>query len=104
MNHIMIISFVVGMALALTVIGIRRFHMKRRARTLLAQHPGAEETSIYLQFYSPFPWDKQREMDAKIAEMQPQGWTFLRASSASLFRTMRSWGGGLTLHFIWTKI
>ena len=50
----------------------------------------------------PFPWDKQREMDAKIAEMQQQGWTFLRASSAGFLRAMRSWGGGLTLHFIRT--
>ena len=47
---------------------------------------------------------KQREIDAKIAEMQPQGWTFLRAIEASPLRTIRSRGGGLTLHFIRTKV
>jgi hypothetical protein len=104
MNYIIIIPFVVGMTLALTVFGIRRFRMERQARTLLGQHPGAEQTSVYLQLYSPFPWDKQREMDTKIAEMQRQGWTFLRASSASFLRAMRSWGGAMTLHFIRTKI
>ena len=104
MNYIIIIPFVIGMALALTVFGIRHSRMERQARALLGQHPGAEQTSVYLQLYSPFPWDKQREMDAKIAEMQQQGWTFLRASSASFFRAMRSWGGGMTLQFIRTKV
>jgi len=74
------------------------------AREILAQYPGAEQTSVYLELHSTFPGDKQREIDAKIAEMQPQGWTFLRAMEASPLRTLRSWGGGLTLHFIRTKI
>ncbi len=100
MHYIMFILFFVGMAAALTVFGIRRFRMDRQARELVGQNPGAEQTSVCLQLYSPFPWDKQREMDAKIAEMQQQGWTFLRASSASVFRAMRSWGGAMTLHFI----
>jgi hypothetical protein len=32
--------------------------------------------------------------------MASVGWTFLRAAEASPLRTIRSWGGGLTLHFI----
>lgn len=104
LNCIIIIPFVAGMALALTLFGIRPFRMERQARVILGQHPGAEQTSVYLQLYSPFPWDKQREMDAKIAEMQRQGWTFFRASSGSFFRAIRSWGGGLTLHFIRMKV
>ena len=83
---------------------IPRFRMERRARALLAQHPGAEQTSVYLGLHSTFAGGKQREIDAKIAEMQPQGWTFLRAMEASPLRTMRSWGGGLTLYFIRTKV
>jgi hypothetical protein len=83
---------------------IPRFQMERRARALLAEHPGAEHTSVYLELHSTFAWDKKREIDAKIAEMQPQGWTFLRAMEASPLRTIRSWGGGLTLHFIRTKV
>jgi hypothetical protein len=78
--------------------------MERRAAELLAQHPGAEQTSVYLELHSLFAWDKQRELDAKIAEMQPQGWTFLRAAAASPLRTIHSCGGGLTLHFIRTRV
>jgi hypothetical protein len=103
MNFIIVAPFVAGVACALTVFAIRRFRMERRARVLLSQHPSAEQTSLCLQFYSPFPWDKQREMDAKIAEMDRQGWTFLRASSADFLRAMRSWGGAMTLQFIRTK-
>ncbi len=83
---------------------VPRFRMERRARALLAQHPGAEQTSVYLELHSTFAWDKKRETDAKIAEMQPQGWTFLRAMEASPLRAIRSRGGGLTLHFIRTKV
>lgn len=104
MNYIILIPFVVGVACAWTVFGIRRLRMERRARALLSQHPRAEQSSLCLQLESPFPWDKQREMDAKIAEMHQQGWTFLRASSAGFLRAMRSWGGALTLHFIRTKV
>ena len=104
MNYIIIIPFAFGLAAALTVFGIRRIRMERRARALLSQHPRAEQTSICLQLYSPFPWDKQREMDAKIAEMHQEGWTLLRASSAGFLRAMHSWGGALTLQFIRTKV
>jgi hypothetical protein len=104
MNYTTVIPFVAGITLALTVFGIRRFRMERQARVLLGLHPGAPQTSIYLQLYSPFPWDKQREMDTKIAEMQQQGWTYLRASSAGFLQAMGSWGGGLTLHFIRTSV
>ena len=104
MHYIVIIAFFVGMAFALTVSGIRRFRMEQQARALLGQHPGAEQTSVCLQLYSPFPWDKKREMDAKIADMRAQGWTLLRTTSGGFFRAMRSWGGGLTLHFIRTTV
>jgi hypothetical protein len=83
---------------------VPRFRMERRARALLSQNPNVEQTSVYLELHSTFAWDKQREIDAKIAEMQPQGWTFLRAMEANPLRTIRSWGGGLTLHFIRTKV
>ena len=78
--------------------------MQRHARKILAKHPGAEQTSIYLELHSTFAGGKQREIDAKIAEMQPQGWTFLRAAEANPLRTLLSWGGGLTLYFIRTEV
>ena len=81
-----------------------RLRMERRASALLAQYPGAEQTSVFLKLHSTFAWNKQREVDAKTAEMQPQGWTFLRLSAASPLRTFSLWGGGVTLHFIRTKV
>jgi hypothetical protein len=81
-----------------------RLRMERRASALLAQHPNAEQTSVYLKLHSIFAWNKQREVDAKIAEMQPQGWTFLRLLEDNPLRMIRSSDGGVTLHFIRTKI
>ena len=102
---VLVLAPVVISLLVLTVVVLpRRIRMERHARSILAQHPGAEQTSVHLELHSTFAWDKQREMDAKIAEMHQEGWTFLRASSAGFFRAMRSWGGALTLHFIRTKI
>jgi hypothetical protein len=74
--------------------------MERRARELRDLHPQADQASCYLAFRSTFSWGKQREMDELIAEMARDGWTFLRATAANPLRTMRSWGGGLNLHFI----
>jgi hypothetical protein len=90
------IAFVIVLAVVLP----RRIRMERCARALLAQHPDAERTSIYLAFHSGWPSGKEKEMDAKISEMSTAGWTFLRGAEASPLRTIRSWGGGLTLHFI----
>ncbi len=78
----------------------KRIRMERRARALLAQHPDAEQTSVYLEFRSGWYRGKEQEMDATIAKMATHGWTFLRASAANPLRTIRSWGGGLHMHFI----
>lgn len=83
------------------VIALRwRMRMERRARELLRQHPHAERKSVYLAFGSGWPTNKQREMEAKIAEMRSSGWTFLRATEASPLRSLFSWGGGVTLQFL----
>jgi hypothetical protein len=81
---------------------IPRFRMERRAHALLAQYPGAKRTSVYLSFHSTLADGKKREIDAKVAEMKAQGWTLLRYMETNPLRTIRSWGGGLTLHFIRT--
>ncbi len=94
----------IPIVIALAMVLPRRIRMERRARALLAQHPDAERSSVYFEFRSRWYRGKGREMDAKIAEMARNGWTFLRATEASPLRTIRSWGGGLTLHFIRTKV
>ena len=106
MNHVTIILLcaIPALLLFVFVVAIPRYRMEQRARGLLAQHPDAERTSVYLELHSRFAAGKQREIDAKIAEMQPRGWTFLRAMEASPLRTLFSWGGGLTLHFIRTRV
>jgi hypothetical protein len=90
----------VPMLIALGIALRERIPMERRARLLLAQFPDAEQTSIYLPFGSAWPSVKRREMELKIAEMENAGWTFLRGAEANPLRTLRSWGGGMTLHFI----
>lgn len=104
MNYIPILLLCAIPALLLIVlVVIPRVRMERRARTLLANHPTAELTSVYLELHSTFAGGRQRAIDAKIAEMQPQGWIFLRAREANPLSTLFSWGGGLTLHFIRTR-
>ena len=78
----------------------RRLRMERRARDILAQHPDAEQTSVYLQFHSIKWSEKRKSHEAMVADMAAKGWTFLRASEASLKRTSVTWAGGVTLHFI----
>ena len=92
MNYITMILLcaIPAILLFMFYVGVPRFRMERRARALLAQHPGAEQTSVYLELHSTFTGGKQREIDAKIAEMQPLGWTFLRAMEASPLRTIFS--------------
>jgi hypothetical protein len=106
MNYSMIILLVaipIFFLLGFAII-IPRFQMERRAHILLAQHPDSERTSVYLPLHSTWAWQKQREIDAKIADMKVEGWSFLRGREASPLRTIFSWGGGLTLHFIRTKV
>ena len=102
MNNTMMILLMVFPVVVVIVFSILipRFRMERRARALLAQHPGAERTSVSLPFRSTWASGKRREMDAKIAEMRADGWTFLRAVEASPLRTIPTWGGSLTLQFI----
>lgn len=78
----------------------RRIRMERRARELLAGHPGAEQTSVYLQFHSAKWSEKRKAHETMVADMAGQGWTFLRASEASPLRTAFTWAGGVNMHFI----
>jgi Na+-transporting methylmalonyl-CoA/oxaloacetate decarboxylase gamma subunit len=93
-------------ALVLTILPpfvMARLKAERRAKGLRAAMPEAETSSIYLAFNgrsSREPAAKQAAMDSQIAEMARDGWTFLRATEASPFKTLRAFGGGLNLEFI----
>jgi len=78
----------------------RRIRMERRARKLLAEHPGAEQTSVYLQFDSVKWSEKRKAHETMVADMATKGWTFLKASEANLKRTSVTWAGGVNMHFI----
>ena len=78
----------------------RRMRVERRARKLLAEHPGAERTTVYLEFKSAKWSEKQRAHDALVADMAAKGWTFLKAGEASPLRTCFSWAGGVNMHFV----
>ncbi len=98
--NIILVAHALTILVLLAIILPTRLRMARRARALLAEHPHTEQTSIYLAFRVARPGAKRLAMDARIAEMATAGWTFLRASEANPLRTLRSWGGGLHLHFI----
>ena len=101
MNILLVLLFVALPFVIILMLALpKRVRMERRARELLSQHPQAERTSVYLAFHSGGASGKQREMEAKISEMQSSGWTFLRAHESSPLRTLLSWGGGVTLQFI----
>ncbi|MCC7376743.1 MAG: hypothetical protein IT581_18935 [Verrucomicrobiales bacterium] len=97
---LVVIALHVVAVLVLTTIFVlpERIRMERRSQQLLRAHPGAGRKSVYLSF--PTVMGKRAAMDAKIAEVEADGWTFLRATEANPWRTLRSWGGGLTLQFI----
>jgi len=78
----------------------RRIRMERRARKLLAEHTGAEQTSLYLQFHSIWWSEKRKAHETMVADMATKGWTFLRASEASPKTTSVTWAGGVNMHFI----
>ena len=83
-----------GLLFVVALVLPRRIRTERRARALLAKHEDAERLSFYLEFRSGWKGGKEREMDAKIAEIATDGWLFLRATAANPLRTIRSWGGG----------
>ena len=78
---------------------VPHYRIRRRQLALLARHPGAELTSVYLALHSTWAWGKRREIDAKIAEMKAQGWTCLRGAEVRPLRKIRPWDSDLTLHF-----
>lgn len=101
MNSILVYIALQGLVLLLLIavfVVPERIRMERRARRLLSSHPNAERKSVYLSF--PSAMGRRAVMEARIAEIETDGWTYLRATEASPWRTLRSWGGGLNLHFI----
>ena len=97
---IIVIPLVIIFVVLAIVIFPRRIRMEQRARKLLAEHPDAEQTTVYLQFHSAKWSEKQKAHEAMVADMAAKGWTFLRASEANLLKTSFTWAGGVNMHFI----
>ena len=97
-----LVALLAAMPMAVVLIAVlpSRLRAERRARELLAQHPAAERTCIYVAFASAWSNAKRQQIDDQIKDMRRRGWTFLRASEANPLRTFCSWGGGVNLHFI----
>lgn len=79
-------------------VSVPRAKMEARAAALEASHTFHERTSVYLPLRGTFSGTKQKQIDAKVAEMARQDWVYLQASSAG-WKTLTSWGGGIHLHF-----
>ena len=98
--EIFIVFLTVLFFIAVPSIIIPRFNMKHHADDLLKEMPIHERTTIYLAFSDIFPSGKKRAIDAKVSEMKDDEWTLLKMGEANPLRTLRSWGGGLNMHFI----
>ena len=70
------------------------------ADAVLARLEDPEERVEYLALGSAWPVAKRRAMESRIGEIEQEGWTWLKATSAPFKKTIRSWGGGLYLHFV----
>jgi hypothetical protein len=79
-----------------------RVRLEQRARAVLAQIPDAELTTVFLPFAG---WHflaagaKQEAITAKVVEMSGERWIYVRATEASLARTLQLVGGGVNLQF-----
>ena len=98
-----IIAFLFPAAMAVGVfvwVMTARAKMHARADAILAVMAGPEERVELLLFRSSFAPGKGREQDARVREVEMDGWTFLKATMAPFSKTIRSWGGGVNLHFV----
>jgi hypothetical protein len=77
-----------------------RCGMERRATELTQRFPDAEQISEVVSLCSNWSAGKQRELEARIAQMQDQGWIYLRTTAVSPLVSLRHWGGAVRLHFI----
>ena len=77
-----------------------RARMLARADAILAMMDNPEERVELLLFQSGFAPGKGREQEARVHEVEKDGWTFLKATAAPFGKTIRSWGGGVNLHFV----
>ena len=84
-------------------IGIPRIKMELRAKRILSQMPNHEITSSLVIFHSASPSQKRVVINEKIAEMESNGWLFLKSAEANPLKTILYWGGGLKLYFIKNK-
>jgi len=74
--------------------------MEVRAKKLLSQIPNHEIQSFFIPFTAAFPPGKRAVMEKKIAEMESQGWIYLKSGEANLLKTFKYRGGGLNISFI----
>ncbi len=103
MNSLIIIGFswiIFFVLLAIVIFIVARVRMELRAQKLLEQIPNHEIKIMYVSFKSGFAPGKRLEMNAKIAEMEKEGWVYLKSREANPLKTIKSWGGGLNMYFV----
>jgi hypothetical protein len=92
-------SLIILLALSLFV-GIPRIRMEIRAKKVLSQMPSHEIKSFFITFDPALSSGKRIIIDKKIAEMESQGWIYLKCSEANPLKTIKYRGGGLNMYFI----
>lgn len=71
-----------------------------RAESLLENTGGFVEHQELLHFRRTSPWGKQRELETLAAQREAEGWLYWKITAANPLRTVGSWGGGVTVHFV----
>ncbi len=74
--------------------------METRAKKILSQIPDHQIQSVFVSFDSVFPSGKRAIMEKKIAEMENQGWVYLKSGEVNPLKTFKYQGGGLNMFFI----
>ncbi len=93
-------SSLAALLVLLFFVGIPRIKMEARAKKILSQIPNHEIQSFFVSFDSIFPAGKRTIMKKKIAEMESQGWIYLKSGEANPLKTIQYRGGGLNMYFI----
>ncbi len=78
----------------------RLLGLTARAESLMDDPAGFVEQQELLHFRRASPWGKQRELDALVVQREAEGWLYWKITAANPLRTIGSWGGGVTVHFV----
>ncbi len=95
----LIISLSVALIAYLTVV-LPYWNVESRAKRFRNQYPIHERRIEYVRFDSVKRAAQKEAVRRKIDQLEAAGWVSLGVTPANPLVTIRSWGGGVNVHFI----